>query len=120
MTVLVTKCALSAIKHESKDGRITTEQIKQAVFNQLELLSNEKDKLYAEDLKQRARRLKSEWSVNKPLKMKNALLISWQNERKSYKHNWNNAKESAMASGSIWNSSMPSKKELNLKQPQNQ
>jgi hypothetical protein len=68
LTVLVTKCALTAIKHKSNDGRITTEQIKQAVFNQLELLSNEKDKLYAEDLKQRARRLKSEWERQRAVK----------------------------------------------------
>jgi hypothetical protein len=68
LTVLVSKRALTAIKHDSKDGRITTQEIKQTVFDQLELLSNEKDKLYAEDLKQRARRLKSEWERQQTVK----------------------------------------------------
>ena len=68
LTVLVSKRALTAIKHDSKDGRITTQEIKQIVFDQLELLSNEKDKLYAEDLKQRARRLKSEWERQQTVK----------------------------------------------------
>ena len=68
LTVLVTKRALTAIKHESKDSRISTEEIKHIVFEQLGLLSNGKDKLYAEDLNQRARQLRDEWERQQAVK----------------------------------------------------
>lgn len=61
LAVLVTKRALGAIRHESKGGSVTTQQIKQTVFDQLEQLSSGTDKLYAEDFKQNARRLKQAW-----------------------------------------------------------
>jgi transcriptional regulator NrdR family protein len=59
--VLVTKRALAAVRHEAESASITTDKIKQAVFDQLEQLSSGTDKLYAEDFKQSARRLKQTW-----------------------------------------------------------
>ena len=61
LAVLVTKRALAAIRHEAKSATVTTQKIKQVVFDQLEQLSSGTDKLYAEDFKQNARRLKLAW-----------------------------------------------------------
>jgi hypothetical protein len=67
-TVLVTKRVLAAIRHEANNGQIISSRIQELVFEQLAQLSNDKDKLYAEDLKQKARALKQEWERQEKVK----------------------------------------------------
>lgn len=67
-TVLVTKRVLTAIRHEANNGQITSSRIQELVFEQLGQLSSDKDKLYAEDLKQKAKALKQEWERQEKVK----------------------------------------------------
>lgn len=67
-TVLVTKRVVAAIRDAAKDGEVASSRIQAIVFEQLAQLSNEKDKLYADDLKKKAVALRQEWERQEKVK----------------------------------------------------
>lgn len=73
-TVLVTKRVVAATRNVAKNGEIASRSIQEAVFEQLAQLSNEKDKLYADDLKKKAVALRQEWERQEKIKQEKRVL----------------------------------------------
>jgi len=79
---LVAQGVHAAVKAAARNGSVDSKQIKDFVFDELDQLSRETDKLYEDSLKQAARSLKGAWEKYQPVKNDNRTLDELAREEK--------------------------------------